>query len=350
MQFSTPVSAERATEAPLLEVRDLRVSFRTENGLVRAVNGVSFAIEPREIVGVVGESGCGKTVSLLSVMGLVRDPNAIIEGSIRYRGQELVGLPQRDLRHLRGREIAMIFQDPMTALTPVYTIGAQIIEQIRIHNRLSRRAARERAIELLHDVGIANPAMTVDRYPHQLSGGMRQRAFIAMALSCRPSLLIADEPTTALDVTVQAQILDLILRLRQELGSAVVMVTHDLGVVAEVADRVIVMYAGRVVEEGTKSQVFRTPLHPYTWGLFGSIPPLTGQRLHRLNSIPGAPPSLINGPAGCAFRPRCQYGSDLCQIQPALEDRDGHLAACVLSSDRRSQVCAEMMRNRGAAR
>jgi peptide/nickel transport system ATP-binding protein len=342
MQFSTPVSAERVSDVPLLDVRDLRVSFRTQNGLVRAVDGVSFAIGQGEIVGVVGESGCGKTVSLLSVMGLIRDPNAIIEGSIRYRGQELVGLPQRELRRLRGREIAMIFQDPMTALTPVYTIGAQIVEQIRIHNAISRRAARARAIDLLRDVGIANPAMAVDRYPHQLSGGMRQRAFIAMALSCRPSLLIADEPTTALDVTVQAQILDLIFQQRQELGSAVVMVTHDLGVVAELVDRVIVMYAGRVVEAGTKSDVFRHPRHPYTWGLFGSIPPLTGPRRHRLASIPGAPPSLIDRATGCAFGPRCQYNSTACLTQPLLEGEEGHLSACVLSVASRDQAQANL--------
>jgi peptide/nickel transport system ATP-binding protein len=246
----------------LLEVRGLSVSFRTERGLVCAVDNISFRIGEREIVGVVGESGSGKTVSLMSVMGLINDPNAVIEGSIVFKGRELHGLSKRALRSIRGREIAMIFQDPMTALTPVYTIGWQICEQLRAHNKMSKRAARQRAVELLDAVGIAHPAVTIDRYPHQLSGGMRQRAFIAMALSCNPSLLIADEPTTALDVTVQAQILELIQRLRRDFGSSIILITHDLGVVAEVADRVMVMYAGRIVERGTTRQIFTQPWHP----------------------------------------------------------------------------------------
>jgi peptide/nickel transport system ATP-binding protein len=317
-------------QVPLLEVKDLAVSFRTEGGVVRAVSGVSFTINTHEIVGVVGESGCGKTVTLLSVVGLINDPNAMITGSIKYKGRELIGLPQDELRHVRGKEIAMIFQDPMTALTPVYTIGWQIAEQLRVHNDLSKKAARNRAIELLREVGIANPHLTVDRYPHQLSGGMRQRAFIAMALSCNPSLLIADEPTTALDVTVQAQILDLIRRLRRDFGSAVMMVTHDMGVVAEIADRVVVMYAGRIVEAGTKEQVFRGPQHPYTWGLFNSIPPLEGERPKRLVSIPGAPPSLMNLPQGCSFGPRCSQRFEACAARPELAGLDGHLAACFI--------------------
>jgi peptide/nickel transport system ATP-binding protein len=341
MQSSTPVSARSdpvgaSPGVPLLKVTDLTVSFRTQGGLVRAVSGVSFEIDSHEIVGVVGESGCGKTVTLLSVVGLINDPNAVIGGSIKYRGRELLGLPQRELRHVRGNEIAMIFQDPMTALTPVYTIGTQIAEQLRVHNKLSKSAARRRAAELLREVGIPNPDKMVDRYPHQLSGGMRQRAFIAMALSCNPSLLIADEPTTALDVTVQAQILDLIRRLRRDFGSAVMLVTHDMGVVAEIADRVVVMYAGRIVEAGTKEQIFREPQHPYTWGLFNSIPPLEGARPKRLASIPGAPPSLLNLPVGCSFAPRCSQRFEACVNRPELEEGNGHLAACFVPPKERS--------------
>ncbi|HVY98033.1 MAG TPA: ABC transporter ATP-binding protein [Dongiaceae bacterium] len=337
MQSSTPESG-RAESTPLLEVRDLKVSFRTEKGLVRAVGGVSFTIDANEIVSVVGESGCGKTVTLLSVVGLINDPNAAIEGSIKYKGRELIGLPQKELRHVRGEEIAMIFQDPMTALTPVYTIGWQIAEQLRAHNDMSARAARNRAIELLRETGIPNPDVTVDRYPHQLSGGMRQRAFIAMALSCNPSLLIADEPTTALDVTVQAQILDLIRRLRRDFGSSVMLVTHDMGVVADIADRVVVMYAGRIVEAGSKEEVFRDPQHPYTWGLFNSIPPLEGARPRRLVSIPGAPPSLLNLPEGCSFGPRCSQRFDACAQRPALEGAGGHLAACWIPPAERAEA------------
>jgi peptide/nickel transport system ATP-binding protein len=242
------------------------------------------------------------------------------------------------LRHVRGEEIAMIFQDPMTALTPVYTVGWQIAEQLRAHNSMSARAARNRAIELLRETGIPNPDVTVDRYPHQLSGGMRQRAFIAMALSCNPSLLIADEPTTALDVTVQAQILDLIRRLRRDFGSAVMLVTHDMGVVADIADRVVVMYAGRIVEAGTKEEVFRAPQHPYTWGLFNSIPPLEGARPKRLVSIPGAPPSLLNLPEGCSFSPRCSQRFEPCNQRPPLEGSGGHLAACWIPPEEREQA------------
>ena len=319
----------------MLEVRDLKVSFRTERGLVRAVDGISFDVKEREIVGIVGESGSGKTISLLSVIGLINDPNAVIEGSILYKGRELVGLPQRELRHVRGEEIAMIFQDPMTALTPVYTIGWQIAEQIRAHTDLSARAARQRAVELLAAVGIPTPELAVERYPHQLSGGMRQRAVIAMALSCNPSLLIADEPTTALDVTVQAQILELIQRLRRDFGSAVVLITHDMGVVAEVADRVMVMYAGRIVERGSKRDLFTVPRHPYSWGLMDSIPPLDGPRPRRLKSIAGAPPSLLALPEGCAFGPRCRFRFDKCGKRPTLEGADGHESACFLSSEAR---------------
>jgi peptide/nickel transport system ATP-binding protein len=340
MQSSTPASAvDKAVEQgtiPLLEVKDLTVSFRTQQGLVRAVAGVSFAINSHEIVSVVGESGCGKTVTLLSVVGLINDPNAVIGGSIKYKGRELIGLPQKELRHVRGEEIAMIFQDPMTALTPVYTIGWQIIEQLRAHTDLSAKAARNRAIELLRETGIPNPDKTIDRFPHQLSGGMRQRAFIAMALSCNPALLIADEPTTALDVTVQAQILDLIRRLRKDFGSAVMLVTHDMGVVAEVADRVVVMYAGRIVEAATKEALFRDPQHPYTWGLFNSIPPLEGARPKRLVSIPGAPPSLLDLPPGCSFAPRCSQRFEPCSTQRPELEGDGHPAACFITPAERA--------------
>jgi peptide/nickel transport system ATP-binding protein len=322
-------------EPALLEVRDLSVSFRTERGLVRAVDGISFRIAPREIVGIVGESGSGKTMSLLSVVGLINDPNALIEGSITYKGRELLGLPQRELRRVRGREIAMIFQDPMTALTPVYPIGWQIAEQVREHECLSARAARSRAVNLLRAVGIPNPDQAVDRYPHQLSGGMRQRAVIAMALSCNPSLLIADEPTTALDVTVQAQILDLLRRLRSEFQSSIMLVTHNLGVVAETADRVLVMYAGRIVEQGSTRDLFLDPWHPYSWGLHDSIPPLEGARPRRLRSIAGSPPSLLNLPPGCAFAPRCKYRFSRCSERPPLFGEGMHRAACFLTPENR---------------
>jgi peptide/nickel transport system ATP-binding protein len=322
----------------MLQVRGLTVSFRTQLGVVRAVDGISFDVAEREILGIVGESGSGKTISLLAVMGLIDDPNAIIEGSIVYKGQELLGLPQRKLRHVRGKEIAMIFQDPMTALTPVYTIGWQIAEQVLIHDRVSHRAARRRAVELLEAVGIPNPATAVDRYPHQLSGGMRQRAVIAMALSCNPSLLIADEPTTALDVTVQAQILDLIQRLRHDFGSAILLITHDMGVVAEIADRVMVMYAGRVVERGGKRGLFTGPWHPYTWGLLDSIPPIEGARPRRLKSIAGMPPSLLELPRGCAFGPRCRHRIARCDDRPELAGDEGHAAACWLPPELRDTL------------
>ena len=332
---------------PLVEVRDLRIAFRTKDGLVRAVNGVSFRIDAGEIIGVVGESGSGKTLSLLGVMGLINDPNAVIEGSVRFRGRELIGLKPRQMRELRGREIAMIFQDPMSALTPVYTIGWQIIEQLRAHTDLSRRAARDQAAALLHAVGIPTPTSTLDRYPYELSGGMRQRAFIAMALSCRPALLIADEPTTALDVTVQAQILELLARLRSEFGSAIAIVTHDLGVVAEITDRVVVMYGGRIVEEGGKRAIFSDPQHPYTWGLLDSIPPLRGPRLARLNSIPGSPPSPLARGTGCAFAQRCVFRAEVCDAEPTLQGEHMHRSACFLPPIGRAAVRAARKPARG---
>jgi peptide/nickel transport system ATP-binding protein len=313
----------------MLDVRNLKVSFRSEQGLMRAIDGVSFSVAEGEILGMVGESGSGKTVSLLAVMGLINDPNAVIEGSIKYKGRELVGLAPKEMRKLRGNEIAMIFQDPMTALTPVYTIGWQIAEQILAHQKISKTAARQKAIDLLGEVNIPSPAEAYDRYPHQLSGGMRQRAVIAMALSCNPSLLVADEPTTALDVTVQAQILDLVRKLQRNHKSAVVFITHDMGVIAEIADRVMVMYAGRVVERGNRNDVFLKPQHPYTRALLDSIPPLEGEKPKRLRAISGSPPSLLNRPQGCSFGPRCPKRFDACSAQPELIG-DEHAAACFL--------------------
>jgi peptide/nickel transport system ATP-binding protein len=317
---------------PLLEIRDLRVSFRTEAGVVRAVDGLSLTVTTDDVVGIVGESGSGKTVSMMAVMRLIRDPNATIEGEVLLRGRDLMRVPQKEMRAVRGGEIAMIFQDPMTALTPVYTVGWQIAEQLRAHQRLSRQAARRRSVELLAEVGIPNADRRVDMYPHEFSGGMRQRVMIAMALSCNPSLLIADEPTTALDVTIQAQILELMKRLRRDYGSSILIITHDMGVVSDIAERVVVMYAGGVVEEGPKPDVFRDPQHPYTWGLLGSIPRVSKTRSHRLTVIPGQPPSLLAPPAGCRFAPRCGFRFDACAERPALLPRvsPDHADACFL--------------------
>ena len=327
----------KATE-PLLSVHDLSVSFATRRGRVSAVDHLSFNLADREILGIVGESGSGKSVSMLALMGLVAHPNARVTGSIKLRGRELVGLANRQMVPIRGRDIAMIFQDPMTALTPVYSIGAQIVEQVRAHQKISRALARKRAIELLGEVGMPDPAAQFERFPHQLSGGMRQRAVIAMALSCDPVILIADEPTTALDVTVQAQILDLLLKLRERFGSSVLLITHDMGVVAEVADRVMVMYAGRAIERAAKATLFDAPWHPYTWGLLGSIPPLEGSRPKRLLSIPGSPPSLSALPKGCAFEPRCRYRFEQCNERPELASEQQHAAACWLSEGERERL------------
>jgi peptide/nickel transport system ATP-binding protein len=324
---------------PLLEVRDLRVSFRTEDGLVRAVDGVSFTIAKGDVLGIVGESGSGKSVTMMTVMRLILDPNAIFEGEVIYKGRDLMSLSQDEMRGVRGAEIAMIFQDPMTSLNPVYTVGWQIAEQIREHEHVSARGARARAAELLAAVGIPNARMRVDDYPHQFSGGMRQRVMIAMALSCNPDLLIADEPTTALDVTIQAQILELIRRLKTDFDSAVVLITHDMGVVADVADRVAVMYAGRVVEEGPKREVFYNAQHPYTWGLLGSIPRLDRPKPRRLTAIPGMPPSLLHVPQGCAFAPRCAHRFDRCIVDPPLTDKVGgaHRDRCHLDPAQKSE-------------
>ncbi len=348
---ATPAVADGNGGQALLDVRDLHVSFRTEEGLVRAVNGVSFALEPGEVLGIVGESGSGKSVTMLAVMGLIRDRNASLRGEIVFKGRELSGRSQAEMQAIRGEEMAMIFQDPMTSLNPVYRVGWQIAEQLRAHERLSRRQAQARAAELLDAVGIPNAAERARSYPHEFSGGMRQRVMIAMALSCSPDLLIADEPTTALDVTIQAQILDLIKRLRSEYHSSVVLVTHDIGVIAEVADRVLVMYAGRIVEQGTTRALFRDPQHPYTWGLLGSAPRLDRPRPRRLAAIPGQPPSLLHLPAGCAFVPRCQHAFARCHEEaPPLEARSapGHLDACHLSLEQKRSLRAPVVAAAGA--
>jgi peptide/nickel transport system ATP-binding protein len=328
---------------PLLEVRDLSVSFRTEAGILRAVDGLSLTVDVDDVVGIVGESGSGKTVSMMAVMRLIRDPNAIVEGQVLLRGRDLFGLSPGEMRAIRGGEIAMIFQDPMTALTPVYTIGWQIEEQLHAHGELSKKQARKRAIELLTEVGIQNPERRIDQYPHEFSGGMRQRAMIAMALSCNPSLLIADEPTTALDVTIQAQILELMRRLRRDHGSSILIITHDMGVVSDLAERIVVMYAGSVVEEGPKRAVFRDPQHPYTWGLLGSIPRIGRTRSRRLTVIPGQPPSPLSPPTGCRFAPRCAYRFARCEERPALLPRVGaeHFDACHLDPAVRPELRLE---------
>jgi oligopeptide/dipeptide ABC transporter ATP-binding protein len=321
----------------LLEVRDLAVSFATDEGIVQAVDGVSFELAAGEILAVVGESGCGKSVTAMTLMGLTRSPNARFEGSAVYKGQELVTASEQELQRVRGAEIAMIFQDPMTSLNPVMRIGDQIVEQIQAHGDVSDAAARERTIELLERVGIPRARERVDSYPFEFSGGMRQRVMIALALSCDPSILIADEPTTALDVTIQAQILERVRELRDETGAAVILVTHDLGVVADIADRVAVMYAGRIVEEGTLDDIFYDPQHPYTWGLLGSITRVDRPRPERLPAIGGLPPSLADRPEGCHFRPRCPHEFDKCPQVPPLEARvegkPGHRDRCWLSAD-----------------
>jgi oligopeptide/dipeptide ABC transporter ATP-binding protein len=325
---------------PLLVVEDLRVSFATEDGRVQAVDGVSFSLSPGEVLAIVGESGSGKSVTAQTITGLTRSPNCRIEGSVTYRGRELTGLDDDGMRDVRGEQIAMVFQDPMSSLNPVYRVGDQIVEMIRAHRDVSRREARERTVALLASVGIPNPAARVRSYPHEFSGGMRQRVMIAMALALEPAVLIADEPTTALDVTVQAQILRLLADLNRERGLAVVLITHDLGVVAEVADRVVVMYAGQIVEDGSLDDIFYAPRHPYTWGLLGSLARLDRPRDERLTQIPGQPPSLLDPPAGCRFAPRCSHEFDRCDEPPALvaAGGGGHLDRCWLDPDTKARV------------
>jgi peptide/nickel transport system ATP-binding protein len=338
----------------LLEIRDLRVHFETDDGLVKAVDGISYSIERGRALGIVGESGSGKSVSSLTVMGLTRARNARISGEILFEGRDLLRASDRELRELRGNDIAMIFQDPLSSLHPYYKVGKQLVEAIRVHNPgKSRSAARTRAIELLSLVDIPEPKRRIDSYPHEFSGGMRQRAMIAMALANDPKLLIADEPTTALDVTVQAQILTLIRRLQREMNTAVVMITHDLGVIAETVDDVAVMYAGRIVEHAPTTTIFATPEHPYTWGLLRSIPRLDVPREAPLVPIPGRPPSLINPPSGCSFHPRCPYVRPRHrvvdpQLEPVPGERD-HSVACLLPSDLRKRIWVELSKGKEPA-
>jgi peptide/nickel transport system ATP-binding protein len=327
---------------PLLQVEDLRVSFRTEEGVVRAVDGVSFSVHPGEVLAIVGESGSGKSVSVMTLMGLTRGPNAQFEGRAMFRGDDLVSASDAELQRVRGNQIAMVFQDPMSSLDPVYRIGNQIVEQIRAHEPdVSKAQAMDRAVELMERVGIPRARERARSYPHEFSGGMRQRVMIAMALSNSPQLLIADEPTTALDVTIQAQILDELRKLRDETNAGVILVTHDLGVVADIADRIVVMYSGRVVEEGTLDEIFYDPQHPYTWGLLGSITRVDSDRAEKLPAIPGLPPSLLAAPQGCHFRPRCPHAFDRCTEVPELSARvpeaPEHLDRCWLSVEEKRQ-------------
>jgi peptide/nickel transport system ATP-binding protein/oligopeptide transport system ATP-binding protein len=328
---------------PLLEIDNMRVSFATEEGLVRAVDGVSFSVAPGEVVAIVGESGSGKSVTAMTLMGLTRGPNARIEGRATFAGTELLAASERELQKIRGASMAMVFQDPMSSLNPVYRIGHQIVEQIRAHDHaVSKAQAMDRAVELMERVGIPRASERLRSYPHEFSGGMRQRVMIAMALSCSPKLLIADEPTTALDVTIQAQILEELRTLREQTDAGIILVTHDLAVVADIADRVVVMYSGRVVEQGTLDELFYDPLHPYTWGLLGSITRVDRDRSERLPAIPGLPPSLLHTPAGCHFRPRCPHAFGRCTEDPALiaaiPDRPEHLDRCWLELEQKRKL------------
>ncbi len=323
----------------LLSVRDLRVLFGTEHGEIAAVDDIGFDLAPGEILGVVGESGSGKSVTALAIMGLLpKPPSRIGQGTIHFQGQDLLQLGERDMRGIRGPGIGMIFQEPMTSLNPVFTIGDQLMETVRVHQRLGPKEQRERAVEMLARVGIALPARRLDDYPHQLSGGMRQRVMIAMALICNPKILIADEPTTALDVTIQQQILELLLDLRDEFGMGIIIITHNMGVVAEMADRVIVMYAGKIVERAPVNELFERPVHPYTRGLLDSIPSLADER-ERLKTIPGTLPRPWALPAGCRFQPRCRWRVEACAttVPPLGPVREGHESACL----RQQELAAE---------
>ena len=324
---------------PLLEVSDLHTAFSTDDGVVRAVEGVSFTVDRGQVLGIVGESGCGKSVTMLSIMRLLSSRQSNTTGRVMFDGTDLLATSSREMQRIRGKEIAMIFQDPMTSLNPVYRIGWQLAEAARLHNPgMSKAQANDRGAEMLTAVGIPSPRERLANYPHEMSGGMRQRVMIAMALMNDPKLLIADEPTTALDVTTQAQILELIRKLRTEFDSAIVFITHDMGVVAELCDEVVVMYAGKVVERGSVTELFRNPQHPYTWGLLGSLP---GRNLRskRLYSIPGSPPSLLHPPAGCRFAERCAHAMDICRTdEPVLGAmaNDPHLVACHLTPEVRN--------------
>ena len=330
----------------LLEVNDLKTYFQTDDGVVKAVDGVSFSVEKGKTLGIVGESGSGKSVTCLTIMGLNDRKNTITSGEALFNGENLLTAGSRRLREIRGNDIAMIFQDPMTSLNPVHTIGAQLIEAVQLHRDVSKKVARARAVELLKAVGIPRAERRAEDYPHQFSGGMRQRVMIAMALINDPDLLIADEPTTALDVTTQAQIMTLLKRLQDEFGSAIVVITHDLGVVAEAADDVLVMYAAEVAEQAPVEKLFKRPFHPYTWGLLGSLPRLDID-LERLVQIPGQPPSLLQPPSGCRFHPRCPYVMDKCrQIDPplvAISDDPDHLQACHLDEPTKDREAAKLL-------
>lgn len=325
----------RIDKKPLLEVKNLKTHFFTEDGVVHAVDGVDFVVYPGEILGLVGESGCGKSVTSFAVMRLVSPPGKILDGEVLLDGTNLIDLSEEEMMKVRGNRISMIFQQPQTALNPVFRVGEQIAEVLSIHQDFGKEAGEKRAVELLKMVGIPEPERRAQAFPHELSGGMAQRVMIAMALACVPELLIADEPTTALDVTIQAQILDLILDMREKMGTSVILITHDLGVIAEMAERVAVMYAGEIVEQAESGELFDHPLHPYTQGLIGSIP-ILGKIKDRLDVIPGTVPNLIDPPAGCRFAPRCparvKYGLKICtEVQPDLEEaREGHLARCWL--------------------
>jgi peptide/nickel transport system ATP-binding protein len=329
-----------------LELHDLRIHFPTDDGLVKSVDGLSFTLERGKTLGIVGESGSGKSVTSLGILGLHNKRNARVSGQINLDGTDIVAAPPEAVRKMRGQKMAMIFQDPLSAMHPYYTVGTQIIEAYRVHNDVSKSVARKHAIEMLNRVGIPQASRRVDDYPHQFSGGMRQRAMIAMALSCDPELLIADEPTTALDVTVQAQILDLMRDLQREFNSALIIITHDLGVVAELADDVLVMYGGKAIEYGPVITIFEEPQHPYTWGLLGSMPRLDQGVSARLLPISGTPPSLINVPSGCAFHPRCVYepltgGRGTSEVPELVEAGRGHLVRCHLSVAERQRIWAE---------
>ena len=328
---------------PLLTIEELKVSFDTDQGVVQAVDGVSFTVDRGEVIAVVGESGSGKSVTGMTLMGLTRGPNARFGGSAKLDGQELLTASNEELRKIRGNDIAMIFQDPMSSLNPVYRVGVQIVEQIRTHHpEVSKRDAMAQAVELMERVGVPRAAERLRSYPHEFSGGMRQRVMIAMALSCSPKLLIADEPTTALDVTIQAQILDELRALRRETNAGIILVTHDLAVVADIADRVVVMYSGRVVEQGTLDELFYDPQHPYTWGLLGSITRIDRDRGTRLPAITGSPPSLLDPPTGCHFAARCPHAFAKCTEVPELiarvADAPGHTDRCWLEPERKRQL------------
>ena len=318
----------------LLEVKDLKTYFYTDEGVVKSVDGVSFSVDKGETLGVVGESGCGKSITSMSIMQLIGKPGKIVNGEIDFKGENLLNKDKEEMRKIRGKEIAMIFQEPMTSLNPVYTVGQQIMEAVLIHEDMTKEQARERAIQMLDLVKIPDAEKRLNSYPHEVSGGMRQRVMIAMALSCNPEFLICDEPTTALDVTIQAQILNLINELKEKTGTAVMMITHDLGVISEVADNVMVMYAGQVVEYTDVDTVFEKPLHPYTQGLISCIPKLGGQE-EKLSTIKGMVPSFNDMPEGCLFCPRCEYAKDICRKErPELVDLDGHQVRCFKYTDR----------------